>query len=174
MLLIDAIAVKVRDSQVANRPVYVAIGVDLAGERDVLGLWLGPAGGEGATQWATMGTELTNRGLADALIVCCDGLRGRCGRFGLAGVCHRAESMGAPYDSFSPELLSRTREPGAGQAKRIRAKTLRTPARALPQPRRSRSPGYAQRPEPARQPPREAKGNALAAAKGPRQLPPRA
>ena len=76
VLLIDAITVKVRDSQVANRPVYVAIGVDLAGERDVLGLWLGPTGGEGAKQWATMLGELRNRGLADALIVCCDGLRG--------------------------------------------------------------------------------------------------
>ena len=76
VLLIDAIVVKVRDSQVANRPVYVAIGVDLAGERDVLGMWLGPAGGEGATQWAAMLTELRNRGLADALIVCCDGLAG--------------------------------------------------------------------------------------------------
>ena len=76
VLLIDAITVKVRDSQVANRPVYVAIGVDLAGERDVLGLWLGPAGGEGAKQWATMLGELRNRGLADALIVCRDGLRG--------------------------------------------------------------------------------------------------
>ena len=73
MLLIDAIVVKVRDAQVANRPVYVAIGVDLAGDRDVGGLWLGPAGGEGAKQWATMLTELRNRGLADALIVCCDG-----------------------------------------------------------------------------------------------------
>ena len=76
VLLIDAIVVKVRDAQVANRPVYVAIGVDLAGDRDVLGLWLGPAGGEGAKQWVTMHTELRNRGLADALIVCCDGLRG--------------------------------------------------------------------------------------------------
>ena len=76
VLLIDAITVKVRDAQVANRPVYVAIGVDLAGERDVLGLWLGPTGGEGAKQWATMLTELRNRGLVDALIVCCDGLRG--------------------------------------------------------------------------------------------------
>ena len=76
VLLIDAIVVKVRDAQVANRPVYVAIGVDLAGDRDVLGLWLGPAGGEGAKAWATMLTELRNRGLADALIVCCDGLRG--------------------------------------------------------------------------------------------------
>ena len=76
VLLIDAIVVKVRGAQVANRPVYVAIGVNIAGERDVLGLWLGPSGGEGAKQWATMLTELRNRGLTDALIVCCDGLRG--------------------------------------------------------------------------------------------------
>ncbi|WP_419840712.1 transposase [Candidatus Poriferisodalis sp.] len=62
----DAIVVKALDSQVANRPVYVAIGVDLAGERDVLGMWLGPSGGEGAEQWATMPAELRNRGLADA------------------------------------------------------------------------------------------------------------
>jgi putative transposase len=76
VLLIDAIVVKVRDSQVANRPVYVAIGVNLDGERDVLGLWLGPSGGEGAKQWMNMLSELRNRGIADALIVCCDGLKG--------------------------------------------------------------------------------------------------
>ena len=76
VLLIDCLVIKVRGSQVANRPVYVAIGVDLEGERDVLGLWLGPSGGEGAKQWATMLTELRNRGLRDALIVCCDGLKG--------------------------------------------------------------------------------------------------
>jgi transposase-like protein len=56
--------------------VYVAIGVNLDGERDVLGLWLGPTGGEGAKQWMTMLTELRNRGVADVLIVCCDGLKG--------------------------------------------------------------------------------------------------
>lgn len=76
VLLIDAIMIKVRDAQVANRPVYVAIGVNLDGERDVLGMWLGPTGGEGAKQWMTMLTELRNRGIADALIVCCDGLKG--------------------------------------------------------------------------------------------------
>ena len=76
VLLIDAIMIKVRDAQVANRPVYVAIGVNLEGEREVLGLWLGPTGGEGAKQWMTMLTELRNRGIADALIVCCDGLKG--------------------------------------------------------------------------------------------------
>jgi putative transposase len=76
VLLTCAIVVKVRGSQVANRPVYVALGVNLEGERDVLGLWLGPSGGEGAKQWMTMLTELRNRGVADALVVCCDGLRG--------------------------------------------------------------------------------------------------
>jgi putative transposase len=76
VLVIDAIVIKVRDSQVANRPVYVVIGVNMDGERDVLGLWLGPAGGEGAKQWMTMLTDLRNRGIADALIVCCDGLKG--------------------------------------------------------------------------------------------------
>jgi transposase-like protein len=76
VLLIDCIVIKVRGAQVANRPVYVAVGVNLEGERDVLGLWLGPSGGEGAKQWATMLTELRNRGLQDALIVCCDGLKG--------------------------------------------------------------------------------------------------
>lgn len=76
VVLIDAIVIKVRDAQVANRPVYVAVGVNLDGDRDVLGLWLGPSGGEGAKQWATMLTELRNRGIADVLIVCCDGLKG--------------------------------------------------------------------------------------------------
>jgi transposase-like protein len=76
VLLIDAIMIKVRDAQVANRPVYVVIGVNLDGERDVLGMWLGPTGGEGAKQWMTMLTELRNRGVGDALIVCCDGLKG--------------------------------------------------------------------------------------------------
>ena len=76
VVLIDAIVIKVRDSQVANRPVYVAIGVNMDGQRDVLGLWLGPTGGEGAKQWMTMLTELRNRGVADVLIACCDGLKG--------------------------------------------------------------------------------------------------
>lgn len=76
VVLIDAIVVKVRDTQVANRPVYVAIGVNLDGERDVLGLWMGPTGGEGAKQWMTMLTELRNRGITDVLVTCCDGLKG--------------------------------------------------------------------------------------------------
>jgi transposase-like protein len=76
VLLIDAIVVKIRDGQVANRPIYVAMGINLDGERDVLGLWVGPAGGEGAKFWLSLLTELRNRGIADTFIVCCDGLKG--------------------------------------------------------------------------------------------------
>jgi putative transposase len=48
VVLIEAIMVEIRDGQVANRPVYVAMGVNLEGQRDVLGMWVGPSGGEGA------------------------------------------------------------------------------------------------------------------------------
>jgi transposase-like protein len=76
VILIDAIVVKIRDQGVANRPIYVAMGINLDGERDILGLWVGPTGGEGAKYWLSVLTELRNRGIADALIVCCDGLKG--------------------------------------------------------------------------------------------------
>jgi putative transposase len=75
VVLIDAIHVKIRDGAVANRPVYVAVGINLAGERDVLGLWVG-TGGEGAKQWLSTLAELRNRGIADVCIVACDGLKG--------------------------------------------------------------------------------------------------
>jgi len=48
VLLIDAIVLKVRDGQVTNRPVYVAMGITVDGARDVLGMWVGPTSGEGA------------------------------------------------------------------------------------------------------------------------------
>jgi putative transposase len=76
VILIDAIFVKIRDGQVANRPIYVAMGVNMEGERDVLGMWVGPTGGEGAKFWMTVLTELRNRGIQDTFIVCCDGLKG--------------------------------------------------------------------------------------------------
>lgn len=75
VLFIDAIHVKVRDGQVANRPIYVVIGVTCAGERDILGLWAGD-GGEGAKFWLQVLTELRNRGVADVCIAVCDGLKG--------------------------------------------------------------------------------------------------
>lgn len=74
-IFIDAIVVKVRDGQVANRPIYAAIGVTLEGERDILGLWSSP-GGEGAKFWMAVLTDLRNRGVRDAFFVVCDGLKG--------------------------------------------------------------------------------------------------
>jgi putative transposase len=75
VVFIDAIFVKVRDGQVSNRPIYVAIGVTCAGERDILGLWAGD-GGEGAKFWLSVLTEIKNRGTSDVCIVVCDGLKG--------------------------------------------------------------------------------------------------
>jgi len=74
-IFIDAIVVKIRDGQVANRPIYAAIGVSLDGERDILGLWAG-AGGEGAKFWMSVLTDLRNRGVRDVFFVVCDGLKG--------------------------------------------------------------------------------------------------
>lgn len=75
VIFIDAIMVKIREGQVANRPIYVAIGVTVEGERDILGLWAGD-GGEGAKYWAHILTEIKNRGVADVCILVCDGLTG--------------------------------------------------------------------------------------------------
>jgi putative transposase len=74
-VFIDAIVVKIRDGQVANRPIYAAIGVTLAGERDILGLWAG-TGGEGAKFWMAVLTDRRNRGVKDTFFVVCDGLKG--------------------------------------------------------------------------------------------------
>jgi putative transposase len=74
-IFIDAIVVKVRDGQVANRPFYAAIGVSLAGDRDILGLWAG-TGGEGAKSWMSVLTDLRNRGIKDTFFVVCDKLKG--------------------------------------------------------------------------------------------------
>jgi putative transposase len=75
VVFIDAIQVKLRDGQVANRPIYVALAVTCEGERDILGLWAGD-GGEGAKYWLHVLTELKNRGVGDVCIVVCDGLQG--------------------------------------------------------------------------------------------------
>jgi putative transposase len=74
-IFIDAVVVKIRDGQVANRPIYAAIGVTLEGERDILGLWAG-SGGEGAKFWMAVLTDIRNRGVRDTFFVVCDGLKG--------------------------------------------------------------------------------------------------
>src|SRR5688572_16331218 len=64
-VVVDAINVKVRDGQVANRPFYAAIGVDLEGHKDILGMWFGHGGGKSAKFWLAVRTELRNCGVAD-------------------------------------------------------------------------------------------------------------
>src|SRR5499427_3760219 len=76
VIFIDALMVKIRDGVVTNRPVYLAIGIDCEGAKQVLGLWVGPTTGESAKFWLTVLSELKSRGVADVCIVCCDGLTG--------------------------------------------------------------------------------------------------
>src|ERR687886_2062311 len=59
VVFIDAVNVKIRDGQVANRPIYVALAVTCDGHRDILGLWAGD-GGEGAKWWLRVLTEIRN------------------------------------------------------------------------------------------------------------------
>jgi transposase-like protein len=75
VVFIDAIHVKIRDGQVNNRTIFVAIGVTTAGERDILGLWAGEAGRE-PSSGSRCSLEINTRGTADVCIVVCDGLTG--------------------------------------------------------------------------------------------------
>ena len=75
VVFVDCVHVKVRDGQVANRPIYIALAVTVDGNRDILGLWAGD-GGEGAKYWLQVLTEIKNRGVEDVLMLVCDGLKG--------------------------------------------------------------------------------------------------
>jgi len=75
VIYLDAIVVKVRDgAHVRNKAAHIAVGVDLEGVKHVLGIWVQAT--EGAKFWAGVCADLANRGVADVLIVCCDGLTG--------------------------------------------------------------------------------------------------
>lgn len=77
MNFIDAVKVKIRDGQVANRPIYVALAVTCEGTPGILGLWAGEhRGAEGAKYWLLALSAVRNRGTQDCLIVVCDGLKG--------------------------------------------------------------------------------------------------
>ena len=74
IVYLDCIHVKVREGAVRVKAVYLAIGVTMAGEKEVLGLWLAQT--EGAKFWLQVVTELKNRGVQDIFIACVDGLKG--------------------------------------------------------------------------------------------------
>ena len=75
IVFMDALRVKIRDSgHIINKAVYMALGVNLDGNKEVLGLWV--AKEEGAKFWLKVVTELKNRGVKDMFIACVDGLKG--------------------------------------------------------------------------------------------------
>lgn len=75
IMYLDALQYKVRDgAQVRNKAIYVAIGINMEGLKEVLGLWIAQT--EGAKFWLQVVTELKNRGVQDILIACVDGLKG--------------------------------------------------------------------------------------------------
>jgi len=75
IVYLDCIVVKVRqDKQVINKSIYLALGVNLEGHKELLGMWLSE--NEGAKFWLGILTELQNRGVQDILIACVDGLKG--------------------------------------------------------------------------------------------------
>lgn len=75
IVYLDCIVLKVRqDSRVINKSVFLALGINIEGQKELLGMWL--AENEGAKFWLNVLTELKNRGLQDILIACVDGLKG--------------------------------------------------------------------------------------------------
>ncbi len=75
IVYLDALMVKMRhEGKVENRAVYTAIGINMEGQKSVLGLWAN--GNEGAKYWMAVLTSLKNRGMKDAFVICTDGLRG--------------------------------------------------------------------------------------------------
>jgi putative transposase len=75
IVYLDCIVLKIRqDKQVINKAVYLALGVNMDGHKELLGLWLSE--NEGAKFWLNVLTELQNRGVKDILIACVDGLKG--------------------------------------------------------------------------------------------------
>ena len=75
ILYFDALVVKSRqEGMVRNKAVYLALGINLEGEKEVLGLWMSES--EGAKFWLTVFNELRNRGLEDCFVACVDGLKG--------------------------------------------------------------------------------------------------
>jgi len=75
IVYLDAIHLKMRsEGQVQNQAVYLALGINLEGRKELMGLWIGES--EGSKFWLGVLTELKNRGVEDILIACVDGLKG--------------------------------------------------------------------------------------------------
>lgn len=75
IVYLDCIVIKIRDNlRVINKAIYLALGVNMEGKKELLGMWM--SDNEGAKFWLSVLTELKNRGVQDILIACVDGLKG--------------------------------------------------------------------------------------------------
>ena len=75
IVYLDCLVVKIRqDKHVINKAIYLALGVNIEGHKELLGMWISE--NEGAKFWLNVLTELQNRGVNDILIACVDGLKG--------------------------------------------------------------------------------------------------
>ena len=116
VVFIDAIHVKIRDGQVTNRPIYVAVGVTVAGERDILGLWAGEGGEGGEGQVLAVGADrdqkprgwwCVHRGLRRAQGVAGGGQHG----LGTRGASHmRGSSVAQHISLFLTQILGSNRQ----------------------------------------------------------------
>ena len=75
IVYLDCIVLKIRqDRRIINKSIFLALGINLEGQKELLGLWIAET--EGAKFWLQILTELTNRGVKEILIACIDGLKG--------------------------------------------------------------------------------------------------
>src|SRR5664279_714079 len=126
VIFIDAINVKIRDGNVANRPIYVALAVTVDGTRDILGLWAGEHGdGEGAKYWMRVLSEIKNRGTQDVCLWSVTGSRA-CRR--------RSRRCGRPR-SPRPALCICFGTRSATRPRRTGRRSRRTSSRSTPRPR---------------------------------------
>lgn len=108
IVFLDALFVKVRhEGRVENRAVYSAIGINLEGRKEVLGLWTGAS--EGAKFWLGVLTDLRNRGVKDIYIACVDGLKGFPQAIESVFPLAQVQLLGRPGISLD-SLLGETRE----------------------------------------------------------------
>ncbi len=132
ILFLDALMVKMRhEGRVENRAVYVAIGIDLDGRKDVLGLWT--SANEGAKFWLQVLTELRNRGVKDIFIACVDGLKGF--PQAIETAFPQAQSQQADPVGFPPTLGIETADSHIPSAPATTANLnlISMPERSLPQ-----------------------------------------
>jgi transposase-like protein len=127
VLFVDAINVKIRDGQVANRPIYVVMAVTAEGHRDILGIWAGD-GGEGAKYWLHVFTELKNRGVEDVLMLVCDGLKGLPEAVESVWPRTIVQTSSVHTRSWRDRLAGHLRRPGHDLCKRAPSRSGRRPA----------------------------------------------